>query len=71
MPSSPTSSSTTSREIVDDAMSVIEGAAALVAGLVEICYFQKGRKELAQTRIANRQHTRRSSGAELWGTHAG
>ncbi len=39
--------------IVDDAVSVIKGANELWPTLVEICYFQKGRKGLPQTRVSN------------------
>jgi hypothetical protein len=40
--------------IVDEAVHVIRGALELWPTLVEICYFQKGRKGLPQTRVANR-----------------
>lgn len=40
--------------IVDEAVHVIKGALELWPTLVEICYFQKGRKGLPQTRIASR-----------------
>lgn len=41
--------------IVDEAVHVIKGALELWPTLVEICYFQKGRKGLPQTRIPGRQ----------------
>jgi hypothetical protein len=40
--------------IVDDAVSVIKGSLQLWPTLVEICYFQKGRKGLPMTRVNNR-----------------
>jgi hypothetical protein len=40
--------------IVDDAVSVIKGSLQLWPTLVEICYFQKGRKGLPKTRVNNR-----------------
>ena len=39
--------------IVDDVVSVIKGSIELWPTLVEICYFQKGRKGLPQIRVAN------------------
>jgi hypothetical protein len=41
--------------IVDDVVSVIKGSLQLWPTLVEICYFQRGRKGLPQTRVNNRQ----------------
>jgi hypothetical protein len=40
--------------IVDDAVSVIKGSLQLWPTLVEMCYFQKGRKGLPKTRVNNR-----------------
>jgi hypothetical protein len=40
--------------IVDDVVSVIKGSLQLWPTLVEICYFQRGRKGLPQTRVNNR-----------------
>jgi hypothetical protein len=40
--------------IVDETVHVIKGALELWPTLVEVCYFQKGRKGLPQTRIASR-----------------
>jgi hypothetical protein len=40
--------------IVDEVVSVIKGSLQLWPTLVEICYFQKGRKGLPQTRVINR-----------------
>jgi hypothetical protein len=45
--------------IVDEAVHVIKGSLELWPTLVEICYFQKGRKGLPQTRVGNRQHPSR------------
>jgi hypothetical protein len=39
--------------IVDDVVSVIKGSIELWPTLVEICYFQKGRKGLPQIRVNN------------------
>jgi len=39
--------------IVDDVLSVIKGSIELWPTLVEICYFQKGRKGLPVTRVRN------------------
>jgi hypothetical protein len=39
--------------IVDDAVSVIKGSIELWSTLVEICYFQKGRRGLPQVRVEN------------------
>jgi hypothetical protein len=39
--------------IVDDVVSVIKGSIQLWPTLVEICYFQKGRKGLPKTRVHN------------------
>jgi hypothetical protein len=39
--------------IVDDVVSVIKGSLQLWPTLVEICYFQKGRKGLPKTRVRN------------------
>jgi hypothetical protein len=39
--------------IVDDVVSVIKGSIHLWPTLVEICYFQKGRKGLPKTRVKN------------------
>jgi hypothetical protein len=41
--------------IVDDVVSVIKGSLQLWPTLVEICYFQRGRQGLPQTRVNNRQ----------------
>jgi hypothetical protein len=41
--------------IVDDVVSVIKGSIELWPTLVEICYFQKGRRGLPQTRVNNRR----------------
>ena len=41
--------------IVDDVVSVIKGAIELWPTLVEICYFQKGRKGLPQVRADNQR----------------
>jgi hypothetical protein len=41
--------------IVDDVVSVIKGSIELWPTLVEICYFQKGRKGLPQVRVKNRR----------------
>jgi hypothetical protein len=41
--------------IVDDVVSVIKGSIELWPTLVEICYFQKGRKGLPQIRVNNRR----------------
>lgn len=41
--------------IVDDVVSVIKGSLQLWPTLVEICYFQKGRNGLPQTRINNQK----------------
>ncbi len=41
--------------IVDDVVSVIKGSMELWPTLIEICYFQKGRKGLPVTRVANGQ----------------
>jgi hypothetical protein len=41
--------------IVDDVVSVIKGSIELWPTLVEICYFQKGRKGLPQVRVHNKK----------------
>ncbi len=41
--------------IVDDVVSTIKGSIELWPTLVEICYFQKGRKGLPQVRVKNRK----------------
>jgi hypothetical protein len=41
--------------IVDDVLSVIKGSIELWPTLVEICYFQKGRKGLPQIRVNNQR----------------
>jgi len=41
--------------MVDYVVSVIKGSIELWPTLVEICYFQKGRKGLPQSRVANRR----------------
>ena len=41
--------------IVDDVVSVIKGSIELWPTLVEICYFQKGRKGLPRTRVNNQR----------------
>jgi hypothetical protein len=41
--------------IVDDVVSVIKGSIELWPSLVEICYFQKGRKGLPQVRVKNKK----------------
>jgi hypothetical protein len=42
--------------IVDDVVSVIKGSIELWPTLVEICYFQKGRKGLPQVRVQNQKN---------------
>ncbi len=49
--------------IVDDVVSVIKGSLQLWPTLVEICYFQKGRKGLPKTRVSNQ--ARRSAGLPM------
>jgi hypothetical protein len=49
--------------IVDDVVSVIKGSLQLWPTLVEICYFQKGRKGLPRTRVKNQ--LRQSADAAL------
>jgi hypothetical protein len=39
--------------IVDDVISTIKGSIELWPTLVEICYFQKGRKGLPRVRVSN------------------
>ena len=51
--------------IVDEAVHVIKGSIELWPTLIEICYFQKGRKGLPQTRVSNRQHAQRAGGAAV------
>jgi hypothetical protein len=41
--------------IADDVISVIKGSIELWPSLVEICYFQKGRKGLPQVRVKNQK----------------
>jgi hypothetical protein len=41
--------------IMDDVVSVIKGALELWPALIEICYFQKGRKGLPQNRVNNQR----------------
>jgi len=41
--------------IVDDVVSVIRGSIELWPTLVEICYFQKGRRGLPQIRVTNQR----------------
>jgi hypothetical protein len=41
--------------MVDDFVSVIKGSIELWPTLIEICYFQKGRKGLPVTRVPNRR----------------
>jgi hypothetical protein len=41
--------------IVDDVVSIIKGSIELWPTLVEICYFQKGRKGLPQVRVNNQK----------------
>jgi hypothetical protein len=41
--------------IVDDVVSVIKGSLQLWPTLVEICYFQKGRKGLPRTHVNNKE----------------
>jgi len=41
--------------IVDDVVSIIKGSIELWPTLVEICYFQKGRKGLPQIRVNNQR----------------
>ena len=41
--------------IVDDVVSVIKGSIELWPTLVEICYFQKGRKGFPQVRLNNQK----------------
>jgi len=43
--------------IVDDVVSVIKGSIELWPTLVEICYFQKNRNGLPQTRVNNQRRT--------------
>jgi len=49
--------------IVDEAVHVIKGSIELWPTLIEICYFQKGRKGLPQTRVNNRRHPAQPSAA--------
>jgi hypothetical protein len=51
--------------IVDEAVHVIKGSIELWPTLIEICYFQKGRKGLPQMRVNNRRHARRPVDATL------
>jgi len=51
--------------IVDEAVHVIKGSIELWPTLIEICYFQKGRKGLPQMRVNNRRHARRPVDAAL------
>jgi len=51
--------------IVDETVHVIKGSIELWPTLIEICYFQKGRKGLPQTRVRNRQHTKQPGGAAM------
>ena len=44
--------------IVDDVVSIIKGSIELWPTLVEICYFQKGRRGLPQTKVRNRKKSR-------------
>ena len=53
--SSRTSSSRTCSRIVDDVVSRIKGSIELWPTLVEICYFQKRRRGLPQTRVQNKK----------------
>jgi hypothetical protein len=39
--------------IMDDVVSVFKGSLELWPALIEICYFQKGRKGLPQIRVNN------------------
>jgi hypothetical protein len=48
--------------IVDEAVHVIKGSIELWPTLIEICYFQKGRKGLPQTLVNNRRHVPRPGG---------
>jgi hypothetical protein len=41
--------------IMDDVISLIKGSLELWPTLIEICYFQKGRKGLPQNRVSNRR----------------
>jgi hypothetical protein len=50
--------------LVDEAAHVIKGSIELWPTLIEICYFQKGRKGLPQLRVKNRRLTTQPSGAE-------
>jgi hypothetical protein len=43
--------------IVDDVISVIKGSIELWPTLVEICYFQKGRRGLPQVRVMNHKRS--------------
>jgi hypothetical protein len=45
--------------IVDEAVHVIKGSIELWPTLVEICYFQKGRRGLPLMRVANPRHAPR------------
>lgn len=44
--------------IVDDVVGIIKGSIELWPTLVEICYFQKGRRGLPQTKVMNRKKSR-------------
>ncbi len=42
--------------LLEEAVHVIKGSLELWPTLIEICYFQKGRKGLPQTLVGNRRH---------------
>src|SRR5262249_47461520 len=51
--------------IVDDVISAIKGPIELWPTLVEICYFQKGRKGLPQVRVKNQKKQERAAALVL------
>jgi hypothetical protein len=51
--------------IVDDVVSVIKGSIQLWPTLLEICYFQKGRKGLPKTRVTNSRRAAAASAPRL------
>jgi len=50
---------------VDEAVHVIKGSLELWPTLIEICYFQKGRKGLPQLRVNNQRHATGLSGSGM------
>jgi hypothetical protein len=52
--------------IVDEAVHVIKGSIELWPTLIEICYFQKGRRGLPLTRVANPRHATRPITSRGW-----